>query len=78
MKANEEIDYKLAAEQLRTDMPLFGKDGLKNSLTPFKAYFRYCCANLYRVSDTQLCQICGQQASERIRQGLEACLWRCQ
>ena len=25
--ANEEIDYKLAAEQLRTGKPLFGKDG---------------------------------------------------
>ena len=27
MMANEEIDYKLAAEQLRTGKPLFGKDG---------------------------------------------------
>ena len=27
MMANEELDYKLAAEQLRTGKPLFGKDG---------------------------------------------------
>ena len=27
MMSNEEIDYKLAAEQLRTGKPLFGKDG---------------------------------------------------
>ena len=27
MMANEEINYKLAAEQLRTGKPLFGKDG---------------------------------------------------
>ena len=27
MMANEEIDHKLAAEQLRTGKPLFGKDG---------------------------------------------------
>ena len=27
MMANEEIDYKLAAEQLRTGKPLFGKGG---------------------------------------------------
>lgn len=27
MMANEEIDYKLAAEQLRTGKPLFGKEG---------------------------------------------------
>ena len=27
MMANEEIDYKLTAEQLRTGKPLFGKDG---------------------------------------------------
>ena len=27
MMANEEIDYKLAAEQLRTGKLLFGKDG---------------------------------------------------
>lgn len=27
MMSNEEIDYKLAAEQLRNDQPLFGKDG---------------------------------------------------
>ena len=27
MMANEEIDYKLAAEQLRSGKPLFGKDG---------------------------------------------------
>ena len=27
MKSKEEIDYKLAAEQLRTGKPLFGKDG---------------------------------------------------
>lgn len=26
MMSNEEIDYKLAAEQLRTGKPLFGKD----------------------------------------------------
>ena len=27
MMSNEAIDYKLAAEQLRTGKPLFGKDG---------------------------------------------------
>ncbi len=27
MMTKEEIDYKLAAEQLRTGKPLFGKDG---------------------------------------------------
>ena len=27
MMANEEIDYKLAAEQLRSGKPLFGKGG---------------------------------------------------
>ena len=27
MMSNEEIDYKLAAEQLRTGKPLFGKEG---------------------------------------------------
>jgi len=28
MMTKEDIDYKLAAEQLRTGKPLFGKDGL--------------------------------------------------
>ena len=32
MMANEEIDYKLAAEQLRTGKPLFGKAGITYSL----------------------------------------------
>lgn len=32
MMANEEIDYKLAAEQLRTGKPLFGKDGRRSFL----------------------------------------------
>lgn len=32
MMANEEIDYKLAAEQLRTGKPLFGKDGALASM----------------------------------------------
>lgn len=27
MMSNEEIDYKLAAEQLRSGQPLFGKEG---------------------------------------------------
>lgn len=27
MMSNEEIDYKLTTEQLRTGKPLFGKDG---------------------------------------------------
>ena len=32
MMANEEIDYKLVAEQLRTGKPLFGKDGRRSFL----------------------------------------------
>lgn len=33
---------------------------------------------LYRSPDTQLHQVCGQQASEGVYEGPEACLWRCQ
>ena len=37
MMTKEDIDYKLAAEQLRTGKPLFGKDGVLywNNLTRF-------------------------------------------
>ena len=40
MMANEEIDYKLAAEQLRTGKPLFGKDG---ALAQFNLHYLLQC-----------------------------------
>lgn len=36
--ANEEIDYKLAAEQLRSGQPLFGKNG---ALTQLCLYYHF-------------------------------------
>ena len=76
MMANEEIDYKLAAEQLRTGKPLFGKDG---ALAPMLERIpRYCRTTLHRTSNTQLYQVCGKQTSERVYEGPETRIWRCQ